>query len=74
MRDNNELFAEVAWLQVMDGQNLAPLSHHPLAGLIDDEEVHAYLENVRTVIEKCVDVMPAHEDYIRDHCAARRSS
>ncbi len=74
VRDNNELFAEVAWLQVMDGQNLAPLSHHPLAGLIDDEEVHAYLENVRTVIEKCVDVMPAHEDYIRDHCAARRSS
>src|SRR6202008_339617 len=32
-RFNNELFTEVGWLQVMQGQNLMTDSHHPLVDL-----------------------------------------
>jgi tryptophan 7-halogenase len=71
-RENNELFSEVAWLQVMHGQGLRAQGYHPLADLIDERETHEYLESVRGVIAKCADVMPGHADFIAQHCAARR--
>ena len=69
-RDANELFAEVGWLQVMHGQGLRPEGHHPLADLVPEAETAEYLEGIRDVIAKCVDVMPTHAEYIRQHCAA----
>ncbi len=29
-----------------------------------------YLENIETVIGRCVDIMPLHSDYIAKFCAA----
>jgi len=72
VRENNELFAEVAWLQVMHGQGLKAKSYHPLVDLLSDEEVLDYLENVQGVIGKCVGVMPGHADFIAQNCAAMR--
>ncbi|MDE2372386.1 MAG: tryptophan 7-halogenase [Burkholderiales bacterium] len=69
-RDNNELFAEVGWLQVMHGQGLRPAGHHPLADLIPEAETAEYLDGIRGVIAQCVDIMPTHADYIRQHCLA----
>ncbi len=70
VRRDNELFAEVGWIQVMEGQNLVPRRHHPLAELQDVEATHEYLEGVRQVIAKCVDFMPDHAAYVAQHCAA----
>ena len=72
LRFNNELFTEVGWLQVMEGQNLRPQRHHPLAALQDEQATVDYLESVRDVIAKCVEVMPDHAQYIAEHCAAPR--
>ena len=69
-REGLELFSEVAWLQVMHGQGLRPAACHPLAMARSEPEVAEYLENVRSVIAKCVDVMPTHEQFIAEHCAA----
>jgi tryptophan halogenase len=69
-REAGELFAEVAWLQVFEGQGLKPAQPHPLAALIDEDETAAYLRSVEGVIAKCVDLMPTHEDYIARHCRA----
>jgi tryptophan 7-halogenase len=74
VRHNGELFTEIGWLQVMEGQNLVPRSHHPFADLKTEAEAHDYLENVRQVIAKCVAVMPDHAAYIARHCAAARLS
>ena len=74
VRDGAELFSEVAWVQVMHGQGLRPRSHHPLVDLLSDAEVMDYLDNVRGVIAKCVDVMPDHAAFIAEHCAAAPAS
>jgi tryptophan halogenase len=71
LRVDQELFAEPAWLQVMEGQNLDCEAAHVLAALPGDDDTAEYLEGVRQVIAKCVEVMPTHEDYIARHCAAR---
>ena len=72
VREGGELFAETAWLQVMEGQGLVPESHHALADLIAEDETAEYLGSVQGVIAQCVDVMPTHDDYIARHCAAAR--
>jgi tryptophan halogenase len=69
-REAGELFAEVAWLQVFEGQGLKPAQAHPLAALIDEDETAAYLASVEGVIAQCVELMPTHEDYIARHCKA----
>jgi tryptophan halogenase len=74
VRFNGELFSEVGWLQVMEGQNLSTDAYHPLADLIDEDETARYLEGVRSTILECVKIMPTHEAFIAEHCAAGQAS
>ncbi len=71
-REGNELFTKISWLQVMLGQRIRPKSYHPLADLLPEAEVQAYLEEVEQVIAACVDVMPSHAKFIADNCAAAK--
>ncbi|MEW6705034.1 MAG: tryptophan halogenase family protein [Pseudomonadota bacterium] len=70
LRIDNELFSEEAWLQVMQGQNLMPQGYHPLVDVQGEKDIEDYLESVRAVIAKCVEIMPDHAEYIVKHCAA----
>jgi tryptophan halogenase len=71
-RFNSELFTEVAWLQVMEGQNLHPESYHPLVDVQDEAAIAEYMEGIADVIAKCVDVMPGHAEFVARTCAAPR--
>jgi len=70
-RFNDELFTESSWLQVMIGQGLMPRGNHPLADTLPEDEVMAYLNNVRQVVAKCAAAMPTHTEYISRNCAAK---
>lgn len=72
VRVDNELFSEVGWIQVFEGQNMPIDGYHPLADAQSEEDIAEYLESVRDVIAKCVDVMPSHNDYIARMCAAKK--
>ena len=74
LRVDNELFAEVAWLQVLAGQNLQPQNYHPLVDLMPDDDIADYLQSVRDVIKACVGTMPDHADYVAQHCRAAMSN
>jgi tryptophan 7-halogenase len=69
-REGNELFTKVSWLQVMHGQRIRPQAYHPLTDLLTEQEIAAYLDEVQGVIGACVDVMPSHNQFIAEHCAA----
>jgi tryptophan halogenase len=71
-RDGTELFAEVSWIQVMNGQGLRPRGYHPLVDLRPEAEIATYLGDIQTVIQKCVAVMPTHAEYIAKHCAVEK--
>ena len=72
VRVDNELFSEVGWVQVFEGQNMPLDSYHPLVDTQAEEDIAEYLESVRDVIAKCVGVMPTHDEYIRKMCAAKK--
>ena len=69
-RDADELFAEVAWLQVMVGQGIRPRTHHPQAELPDANQLDGFLTDLRALIAQSVRCLPMHADYLREHCAA----
>lgn len=71
VRIDDELFAEVGWLQVFVGQNLVQESYHPLVDLQTEGAIHDYMESVRNVIGKCVEVMPDHAEYVARNCAVK---
>ena len=63
-RAGNELFSEVAWLQVLEGQGMTAGGYHALADVQEEGEVADYLGDIAGVIAQCVDVMPAHADAV----------
>ena len=64
IRDDSELFAEVGWLQVLQGQGIPAGGYHPLVDLLGEAEVAQYLAQIAGVVGKCVDVMPTHKEFI----------
>ncbi|MCK5424062.1 MAG: tryptophan 7-halogenase [Emcibacter sp.] len=71
-RENNELFAEAAWLQVMYGQGLRPQSYHPMADAMEGEKLQGFLADLKTIVDSNVKKLPSHKDFIARHFSATR--
>ena len=69
-RQNDELFNETSWAQVMLGQGIRPQGYHPLVDNTDDASIYRMMDNVKSVMHRVVDTMPTHEQYIARHCRA----
>ena len=69
-RDNDELFAQVSWLQVMQGQGLKPQRHHPLTHVLSDEQTLEFLRVQKGLVDEAAARMPMHKDFVARHCAA----
>ncbi len=63
-RHQDELFTEVAWQQVMLGQNCTPKQHHPLAEQLSDTQRAELFASLRTLIDNTVAQLPTHTDYL----------
>jgi len=70
-REQEELFAEVGWFQVLTGQNIVPETYHPLADALTGEELAGFLRDLETIVSAPVPRLPAHADFIAQNCAAR---
>ncbi|MES3025425.1 MAG: tryptophan halogenase family protein [Pseudomonadota bacterium] len=70
VRNDNELFAEVGWLQVLYGQNMLPDGYNPLVDLLPEADIKEYLDNVEAVMAACVEVMPSHAEFVAQFCKA----
>ncbi len=69
-REDDELFTEESWIQVLLGQGIIPRGYDPLVDIRSEDEIARYLANIRAVIAKCVDVMPSHSAFVAKTCAA----
>ncbi len=72
-RQNDELFNETSWAQVMLGQGIRPRGYHPLVDNTDEAATYRMLDNVKAVMHAVVDRLPTHEEAIARHCAAQRA-
>jgi tryptophan halogenase len=70
-REPEDLFLDASWLQVLIGQGIVPEGHHPMTGLIDDDQLQGVLADLRQITADGAAALPAHADFLRQHCAAR---
>lgn len=69
-RENTEMFSEASWLQVLVGQGLWPKGYHTLVDVCSEQHIATHLEQVRSVIARCIELMPTHEQFIAANCRA----
>jgi tryptophan 7-halogenase len=63
-RENDELFTEVGWLQVLIGQGIIPRAHHPLADGVDGKDLAEFMETLVLLIAREVRQMPDYSSFI----------
>lgn len=71
-RNSNEMFSDLSWLEVMYGQGIRPRAYHPLVDRMSEEEIIKRMESVRRVIDKSVDYMPTHAQFIAENCKSEK--
>lgn len=67
----NDVFAENSWSQVMLGQGLLPEQYHPIVNMMSDEELKGFLTNIKATVDKMVDQLPTHQQFINSYCKAQ---
>lgn len=73
-REDEELFSEESWIQVFLGQGITPRAYDPLVGIKSDPQIEQFLGNIAATIDRCVEVMPDHEAYIKTFCQAESTA
>jgi tryptophan 7-halogenase len=73
-REDNELFPVQSWLHVLIGQNVMPGSYDPLADMLDPRAIQTNLDDIRSVVRKCAEAMPLHQEFVDQHCSASSSA
>ena len=68
--DKDELFTAQSWLYLLMGQGVEPSGYDPLADRLTPQGAQKALDEIRSVIARCAASMPAHQDFIAQHCAA----
>lgn len=64
----DEMFRLESWSHVMMGQRLQPQSYHKLVASLDPQEFSRHLQNIRETINRAVDRLPSHQDFLRQYC------
>ncbi|HLU06652.1 MAG TPA: tryptophan halogenase family protein [Woeseiaceae bacterium] len=70
-REQDELFTEVAWQQVMIGQGLLPRDYHPLVDALSKHQLAEFLDNLKKIIDEAVASLPDHAQFLEQYCYGR---
>lgn len=67
-REQNDLFLEPSWMQVLIGQGIEPQDYHPLASNIAPENLPDLLKQLRRVKNDPLTKLPSHDQFIESIC------
>jgi tryptophan halogenase len=58
----------------MLGQGIVPEQHHPVASVMSDAELSAFLAGIKSRVDKTVAQLPGHQLYIKQYCDAAKNT
>jgi len=67
-REQNDLFLESSWLQVMLGQGIKPKDYHPIANSITQQRLTEMLKNMKKIKQEPVTQLPSHDEFLKQFC------
>ena len=65
-REQNDLFLDSSWLQVMVGQGIIPKDYHPIANSVSEEALNGMLEKVKAAKNQPLSSLPSHDEYLQN--------
>ncbi len=65
-REHEELFTEVAWLQVLAGQGVETRGYNPMADAMPEADLQTMLENIEHGLAEQAAPMPHHIDFLKN--------
>jgi tryptophan halogenase len=68
-REQNDLFTDSSWLQVMLGQGIVPKDYHPIANTMSDDKLTEMLKKVKEIKQSPVDKLPSHDEFLKIFCS-----
>jgi tryptophan 7-halogenase len=71
-RDQDDLFPDLSWLQVLIGQGVMPRSYHPLADQLKADQLSGLMRDLRAIVAQEISVLPTHTDFIARHCSTQK--
>jgi tryptophan halogenase len=69
-REQDELFSEVAWVQIMIGQGVVPTDYHPMAAVPPDASLAEMMASLRAIVQKPLPHIGTHQEFLQRYCAA----
>jgi tryptophan halogenase len=72
--ENDELFGEASWLQVLLGQGVVPRTAPPLTAGAHPDRLEAFMAGLDGIYSRAVAGLPAHATYVDRHCRAEARS
>ncbi|MCH2055714.1 MAG: tryptophan 7-halogenase [Thalassotalea sp.] len=67
-RDQNDLFLENSWLQVMVGQGIIPNDYHPMANSMPLTYIEETLKKIKAIKADPVSKLPSHDEFLNHYC------
>lgn len=69
--EQEDLFTDSSWLQVMVGQGIMPESYHPIADQLETDKLAGFLSDIRKIVGQAAARLPSHSDYLASIGAAQ---
>jgi tryptophan 7-halogenase len=67
-KEQDELFHEGSWQQVMLGQGITPEAYHPVVDKLSDEELVRLLKSIENEHDQRLAQFPSHQQFINHYC------
>lgn len=64
-REQNDLFLESSWLQVMLGQGIVPKDYHPLANSYSETQLKQMLQTMLAIKRDPLEKLPLHDAFLQ---------
>ena len=65
VEEQDDLFAENSWVQVMMGQGLTPKHYHPIVDMMADRDLNMFMRQQENVVQQTVSRLPGHTQFIQ---------
>ena len=65
IEEQDDLFAENSWVQVMMGQGLTPKQYHPIVDMMSDRDLNMFMRQQETNVQKQLSNIPMHSQYVQ---------
>ncbi len=67
-REQNDLFLESSWLQVMLGQGIEPEDYHPIANNMSEENLLKMMQNISQIKNEPLKQLSSHDEFLTRFC------